>query len=401
MNIFKSFLRGIGIFKYDVALSFAEEQRAFVERVASYLQAKGIRFFYDKDRRTDTWGKDLRHHLDDIYREGAQFCVMFISKEYKEKRWSKFEQKRSLARAFFSENREYLLPFKFDDTEIAGLEDSIAFLPVELYDEEKLAEAIIEKIEDNRPVWSHIRLWLKWYFAGKLRTAAAVAIMVAGIIYQLREHFVPVDVLTERIHEESWHTFRGSACKDGWLSTSQGSGSCSGHGGVDYKFEKDKYGKALKRCRKEAEEISWMHTSSDQNDTEEAGENPTEDISCALANGTYTANVVCTSTTKHTYTDTPEIEVADCRLVRIYYPKDHRRDETNMSPVLIGKDSNALARDKAGNEYRVHITHASSTLTEPENKAADDSHICGHLTKKGKPCQRKVNGDQRYCYQHR
>lgn len=258
MNLFKSFLREAGVFKYDVALSFAEEQRIFVECVASHLRANGIRIFYDSDKRVNTWGKDLQHHLDHIYREGAQFCVMFISEDYSKKRWSQFEQKRSLARAFFSKEKEYVLPFKFDDTQIPGLENTIAYLPAALYDEKTLANAIIEKVKDNRTAYAYLQLGLKWYFTGKLRTAATIIAIIGSVIYYLRDHFTPVDVLTERIHEQSRHPFTGSACYDGFLRPSQGSGTCSGHGGVEYKFEKNRYGKSLERCRKEAEEISWI-----------------------------------------------------------------------------------------------------------------------------------------------
>jgi len=35
------------IFEYDVCLSFAGEDRAYVNRVAKSLRAKGIRVFYD------------------------------------------------------------------------------------------------------------------------------------------------------------------------------------------------------------------------------------------------------------------------------------------------------------------------------------------------------------------
>lgn len=254
----RSLLRELGIFKFDVALSFAEEQRAFVENVAAYLRAKGIRIFYDNDKRVHTWGKDLQHHLDHIYREGAQFCVMFISADYSRKRWSQFEQKRSLARAFFSKEKEYVLPFKFDDTEIHGLENTIAYLPASLYDEQALADAIIEKLETHRTVYNHLRLGLKWYFTSKWRTAALIAAMLLCVGYGVRDHLTPVDVLTERIHERSRHPYSGSACYDGTPSHSQGRGACSGHGGVEYEFEKNRYGKSLERCRKEAEEISWI-----------------------------------------------------------------------------------------------------------------------------------------------
>jgi len=39
-------------FEYDVALSFAGEDRAYVEKVAKYLKEKSIRVFYDKYEKT-------------------------------------------------------------------------------------------------------------------------------------------------------------------------------------------------------------------------------------------------------------------------------------------------------------------------------------------------------------
>lgn len=35
------------IYKYDIALSFVGEDRAYVKKVAKYLTDKGIRVFYD------------------------------------------------------------------------------------------------------------------------------------------------------------------------------------------------------------------------------------------------------------------------------------------------------------------------------------------------------------------
>ena len=39
-------------FTYDVALSFAGEQRAYVEHVADCLRARGVRVFYDEMSRS-------------------------------------------------------------------------------------------------------------------------------------------------------------------------------------------------------------------------------------------------------------------------------------------------------------------------------------------------------------
>jgi hypothetical protein len=37
--------------RYDVALSYAGAQRAYVEQVAAALKARGVRCFYDNDER--------------------------------------------------------------------------------------------------------------------------------------------------------------------------------------------------------------------------------------------------------------------------------------------------------------------------------------------------------------
>jgi len=63
-------------FKYDVCLSFAGEQRGYVELVATGLKARGMRVFYDQDEQIDLWGKDLAEHFDRVYRIESRYCVM-------------------------------------------------------------------------------------------------------------------------------------------------------------------------------------------------------------------------------------------------------------------------------------------------------------------------------------
>jgi hypothetical protein len=46
-----------GDFQYDVALSFAGEQRSFVQSLAYMLKAHGVRVFYDNDEQSNLWGK--------------------------------------------------------------------------------------------------------------------------------------------------------------------------------------------------------------------------------------------------------------------------------------------------------------------------------------------------------
>jgi hypothetical protein len=107
--------------KYHIALSFAGEDRGYVDKVAKALQAEGVEVFYDKFEETKLWGKDLYTYLSDVYQNQAFFTVMFISEAYKEKLWANHERKSAQARAF-SENKEYILPAFFDTAvEVPGV----------------------------------------------------------------------------------------------------------------------------------------------------------------------------------------------------------------------------------------------------------------------------------------
>ena len=70
--------------QYEVALSFAGEQRDYVESVARALQSRGIAVFYDGFARVHLWGKDLVEELHEVFEHRAALAVMFISKEYVE-----------------------------------------------------------------------------------------------------------------------------------------------------------------------------------------------------------------------------------------------------------------------------------------------------------------------------
>ena len=63
-----------------------------------------------------------RRH-DDVYREKARYCLMLVSAAYAAKVWTTHERKSAQARAF-SQSAEYILPVRFDETEIPGLLDS-------------------------------------------------------------------------------------------------------------------------------------------------------------------------------------------------------------------------------------------------------------------------------------
>lgn len=137
--------------KYDVAFSFAGEDRPYVENVASILKRKGIRVFYDKYEEADLWGKDLYTHLREVYSTQARYTVIFISSHYATKLWTNHERESAQARAF-EENKEYLLPARFDSTPIPGILRTVGYVDLSEKTPEDLCLLIEQKVANSSGV---------------------------------------------------------------------------------------------------------------------------------------------------------------------------------------------------------------------------------------------------------
>jgi len=131
---------------YDIALSFAGEDRRYVETVANILREKKVNVFYDLFSKVDLWGKDLFQYLNNIYQNKSVYTVVFISKHYKNKRWTSHELKSAQSRAF-DENKEYILPARFDDTDIPGVNKMTGYLDLNSIAPDELAIMICQKLD--------------------------------------------------------------------------------------------------------------------------------------------------------------------------------------------------------------------------------------------------------------
>lgn len=131
--------------KYDIALSFAGEDRKYVEEVANELQRMGVGVFYDKFETATLWGKDLYSHLQKVYQQEAKYTVIFISEHYAEKLWTNHERKMAQARAF-EESEEYILPARFDDTEIEGITKTTGYIDLRQYSSKEFCNIICKKL---------------------------------------------------------------------------------------------------------------------------------------------------------------------------------------------------------------------------------------------------------------
>jgi TIR domain len=132
-------------YQYDVCLSFAGEDRDYVEKVARELRAHGVRVFYDRYEVAELWGKDLYEHLTYVYSNAARYCVLFVSRHYAEKVWTNHERRSAQERAM-TEHHEYILPARFDDTEVPGLRSTVGFVDLQVLTPEELVELIEQKL---------------------------------------------------------------------------------------------------------------------------------------------------------------------------------------------------------------------------------------------------------------
>jgi len=131
--------------RWDVALSFAAAQRAYVRQVAQALQARGVRCFYDADEEIELWGKSLAEELQAIYGEQAAAVVVFVSADYAARDWTRHERRAALARAV-RERQEYVLPARFDDTPLPGLPPDLVMVDLRTKNPQQFAAMIASKL---------------------------------------------------------------------------------------------------------------------------------------------------------------------------------------------------------------------------------------------------------------
>ncbi len=146
--------------KFDVALSFAGEDRQHAEALARALKALEVRVFYDGFEKSELWGRNLYDYLADLYQSQASYCVMFLSKYYAAKAWTSHERQAAQARAF-REKGEYILPLRMDDTVIPGLAETVGYLDWRNESVSSVANMVLDKLGKRK---SHDRLRFNYKF---------------------------------------------------------------------------------------------------------------------------------------------------------------------------------------------------------------------------------------------
>jgi len=140
-------------YKYEVALSFAGENRPFAEAVATGLRENGVEVFYDDFYAADLWGEDLSSKLGQIYSKKSQYCIMVLSKYYLEKMWTIFERKHAITGLIEKKEKTYVLPVRIDgfSHDVPGLPGTIGYLAVSSHEPGKVVNTFLRKIGKTPP----------------------------------------------------------------------------------------------------------------------------------------------------------------------------------------------------------------------------------------------------------
>ncbi|MCR6483999.1 toll/interleukin-1 receptor domain-containing protein [Amycolatopsis sp. OK19-0408] len=132
---------------YDIAVSFAGEQREYVVQFVEACKARGISVFYDRDLTNDWWGKNFIREQRKVYGKNTRYFLPFISTEYLAKPVPRDEFSAAMITAV-NRGDGYVLPVLWGHVEVPTdlLHPHIHHLRADDYTPEQLAEAVARRI---------------------------------------------------------------------------------------------------------------------------------------------------------------------------------------------------------------------------------------------------------------
>ena len=129
--------------EFDLAFSFAGEDRSYVKQVKEECEKLGLKVYYDEDRKIDQWGKSIIGEQRKVYSGyKTKHFVPFISQYYFTKPTPTDEFKSALAES--TKRERYILPIKLDESEISVeyLHSDTQYLKKSDYTPQRLATAL-------------------------------------------------------------------------------------------------------------------------------------------------------------------------------------------------------------------------------------------------------------------
>lgn len=110
------------LFEYDVALSFAAEDRSTAEELGRLLAGRSLHVFYDQYPEQGPGTESVVNHLVNLFARKARVCVVFLSQHYPLKQWT-VEDRESARERAYRDPDEFVLFLQLEESEIPGTID--------------------------------------------------------------------------------------------------------------------------------------------------------------------------------------------------------------------------------------------------------------------------------------
>jgi len=100
-----------------------------------------VRCFYDADEQVRLWGTHLAEELPRIYAGESAAVVVFVSADYAAGDWTRLERRAAFSRAV-TEAGVYVLPARFDDSDLPGLLPDVVIVDLRRYTPGQFADLV-------------------------------------------------------------------------------------------------------------------------------------------------------------------------------------------------------------------------------------------------------------------
>ena len=129
--------------EYDVAISFAGEDREIAEQIFLELTRRGYSVFYDHAFESENWGRDIAEVLGKTFGHRSRYCLMLVSRNYVNKAYPLLEKSHAQGRQLRDSRSEYILQVRLEDVEVPGLPPTLWWVPF------RSVENVIELLEQK------------------------------------------------------------------------------------------------------------------------------------------------------------------------------------------------------------------------------------------------------------
>lgn len=133
-------------YEYDVALSFAGENRGIAEKIYNGLRRKKIKVFFDKIEEARLLGLDLDKEFRRIYGGKSRIVLVLISKFYPVKDWTRFEFEIIIDEAN-RRGKTYFIPCIIENTPIFGMPRTIGHIDLRKRTISDTVKMLVEKLK--------------------------------------------------------------------------------------------------------------------------------------------------------------------------------------------------------------------------------------------------------------